>query len=83
MAISDYWFFTEDENNLPGGQDKEEVMKAVKKSRLKDLIGPTSSPAVYPSKYEFRKLIMNKKSDEAFEKKVKNKPTIRQLIANG
>jgi hypothetical protein len=56
MAIADFWFH--DDEAVAGSQSKKEVMKKVKRSRLRDYLSTESAPAALPSAYEVKQKIM-------------------------
>ena len=81
MSFADIWFH--DDENVGGSQTKEDSLDAVKRSHLRDYIGPYSSPLVRPSGYDVRKLLQKKmlKEEEAIREKKENKPSLRERIS--
>jgi len=78
MAIEDFWFHNDDK--AAGAITKKDALDAVKKSHLKDLVGPTSNAGALPSAYEVRKLIGKKSEEMERRKKIEAKPTTRERI---
>jgi hypothetical protein len=62
MAIADFWFHHDEA--VAGSQDKKKVLAKVKKSKLRDYLGPTSAPAALPSAHEIRLKVMAPKKEE-------------------